>query len=174
MRYHPQIYLFHKFGIFILGFLQSEAQLNYSDEIPISSENVTFSPYKLLLRPGWAHHVSNTEVRAMWLRHGYQQLEWRVSYTWIIYPHPANFFITHLFLCIFKEIDSFVWPYVNIYFLSNRIWLRNDYSSTNIGEISQTDFSRVLVFCTRICTNDFAGCKSIQTNIWDIYIFTKM
>ena len=35
MRNNPPKYLFHKFGIFILGFLQSEALLNYSDEISI-------------------------------------------------------------------------------------------------------------------------------------------
>lgn len=38
-------------------------------------------------------------------------------------------FITRLCMCDFEEIHRFVWPYVNVYFLNNRNWLRNDNSS---------------------------------------------
>ena len=35
MGNNPSIYLVHEFGIFILGFLQNEALLNFSDEISV-------------------------------------------------------------------------------------------------------------------------------------------
>ena len=116
------------------------------------NENVTFSSYKLLLRHRWAqqgYRVWRSALSSSDPGLASNSLSGE-SHTWIT-SLSCQLFITHLFLCIFEEIDSFVWPYINIYyiniyFLGYRIWFRNDYYSSFLKCFStiEREFSQML------------------------------